>query len=191
MAVEQSFFSVDNFKSALVGGGVRANQFVVRLSYPGASFPDEAFTAAGLRSDFLVTAAALPGSVVNPTIVPYRGREVKFAGERVFQPWTITVLNDAQFSVRNRMERWMGSMNDPIDGRGALNPINYQTDLSVTQLDRNSQPLKSYKIVNAFPIDISDVALSFGDNDTIETFTVTFQYQHFETSYVPLYSGVS
>lgn len=183
---ESSFFNIDAFKSALNGGGARANQFFVRLNYPGESFPDAFQTLNGLSSDFLVTAAALPGSIINPTIVQYRGREVKLAGERVFQPWTITVLNDSQFTIRNRMEIWMESMNSVLDGRGAQNPRNYQTDLSVTQLDRNSQPLKSYKIINAFPVDISDIALSFGDNDTIETFTVTFQYQHFETSPVPL-----
>lgn len=184
---EQSFFNVDNFKGALVGGGVRANQFFVRLNYPSSVTPNSAFTTAGLQSDFLVNAASLPGSVVNPTIIPYRGREIKFAGERVFQPWTITVLNDASFSVRNNMEQWMASMNDPVNNTGQLRPVDYQTDLFVTQLDRNSLPLKEYKIVNAFPIDISDIALSFGDNDTIETFTVTFQYQHYETSYAPQY----
>ena len=183
---EFSFFSVDAFKTALNGGGVRANQFFVRLSYPNGIVPVVAEqTALGQNSDFLVSAATLPGSIINPTIVPYRGREVKFAGERVFQPWTITVLNDANFSVRNSMEIWMESMNSTIDARGLLNPRNYQTDLYVTQLNRNNQPLKQYKIVNAFPIDIGDIALSFGDNDTIETFTVTFQYQHFETSPAP------
>ena len=185
---EVSIFNVDQFKAALAGGGVRANQFFVRLHYPPGIVPIGAGeqTITGQGSDFLVSATTLPGSGINPTIVPYRGREVKFAGERVFQPWSITVLNDASFSIRNAMEEWMNSMNNLIDGRGNMTPSLYQTDLFVTQLNRDSAPLKEYKIVNAFPIDISDIALSFGDNDTIETFTVTFQYQHFETGYKPL-----
>lgn len=190
---EVSIFNVDQFKAALTGGGVRANQFFVRLHYPPGIVPIGAGeqTITGQGSDFLVSATTLPGSVINPTIIPYRGREVKFAGERVFQPWTITVLNDASFSIRNAMEEWMNSMNNVIDGRGNMTPSLYQTDLFVTQLNRDSAPLKQYKIVNAFPIDISDIALSFGDNDTIETFTVTFQYQHFETDYKPLAGSFS
>ena len=149
------------------------------------NFPS--YVTAGLgasaQAAFLVNAAALPGSIVNPTIVPYRGREVKFAGERIYQPWTITVLNDVSFNIRNRLEQWMNGMNGLVNNSGRTNPREYQTNISVTQLDRNNNPLKIYTLNSAFPVDLGDITLNYGDNDTIETYTVTFQYQHFTTSF--------
>lgn len=177
---ERSIFNVDQFKAAMVGGGARANQFFVALSFP--SYVTLG-SAASAQAAFLVNAAVLPGSIVNPTIVPYRGREVKFAGERVFQPWTITVMNDVSFNIRNSLEKWMSGMNGLANNTGRTNPREYQTNLTVTQLDRNNNPLKIYTLHSAFPVDISDIQLSYGENDTIETYTVTFQYQHYTTSF--------
>ena len=177
---ERSIFNVDQFKAAMVGGGARANQFFVALNFPSYVTLGSAAAAQGA---FLVSSAALPGSIVNPTIVPYRGREVKFAGERIFQPWTVTVMNDVTFNIRNSLEKWMAGMNDPVNNNGRTNPREYQTNLTVTQLDRNNNPLKIYTLASAFPVDISDIQLNYGDNDTIETYTVTFQYQHYTTSF--------
>jgi hypothetical protein len=177
---ERTIFNVDQFKANMIGGGARANQFFVGLIFPG-------YVTAGLlataQSAFLVNSAALPGSIVNPILVPYRGREVKFAGERIFQPWTVTVLNDVSFNIRNRLEEWMNGMNGLQDGTGKTNPREYQTNLYVTQLDRNNAPLKSYTLNSAFPVDLGDIQLNYGDNDTIETYTVTFQYQHYTTNF--------
>ena len=176
-------FNVERFKSALTNGGARPNQFAVQLSFPtyvgGASI-------AVARAPFLVNIAELPGQTVNPAIVQYRGREVKFVGDRIFAPWTITVLNDAEMSIRNAVEQWMGGMEDSAAKFGRLQPSEYQRDLDVFQLDRNGNILKSYKLVNAFPVDLSPVALDFGANDQISQFTCTFQYQHFTTSSNPL-----
>jgi len=139
----------------------------------------------------LVSVAELPGQTVNPAIVQYRGREVKFVGDRVYAPWTITVLNDAEMSIRTAMEQWMNGMEDYANKFGRLQPSEYQRDMQVFQLDRNGNALKSYNIVNAFPVDLSPVALDFGANDQISTFTVTFQYQHFTTSNNPAGSIVN
>ena len=181
-------FNVERFKSALTNGGARPNQFAVQLSYPTyvAGAP-----LAVARSPFLVNIAELPGQTVNPAIVQYRGREVKFVGDRIYAPWTITVLNDAEMSVRSALEQWMAGMEDYADKFGRLQPSEYQRDLDVYQLDRNGNILKSYKLVNAFPVDLSPVALDFGANDQISQFTVTFQYQHFTTSNNPLGSIVN
>ena len=163
-------FNVERFKSALTNGGARPNQFAVQLSFPTYV---AAQSIAVARSPFLVNIAELPGQTVNPAIVQYRGREVKFAGDRIFAPYTITVMNDyaAKF--------------------GKLQPSEYQRDMDILQLDRNGNILKSYKLVNAFPVDLSPVALDFGANDQISQFTVTFQYQHFTTSSNPLGSIVN
>ena len=95
-------------------------------------------------------------------------------------------MNDAEMSIRNGMEQWMNGMEDNAAKFGRLQPSEYQRDIDVLQLDRNGTILKSYKLVNAFPVDLSPVALDFGANDQISQFTVTFQYQHFTTSSNPL-----
>lgn len=176
-------FNVERFKSALTNGGARPNQFAVQLSFPTYVSGQSIAVA---RAPFLVNIAELPGQTVNPAIVQYRGREVKFTGDRIFAPWTITVLNDAEMSIRNAVEQWMNGMEDSAAKFGRLQPSEYQRDLDVLQLDRNGNILKSYKLVNAFPVDLSPVALDFGANDQISQFTVTFQYQHFTTSSNPL-----
>jgi hypothetical protein len=181
-------FNVERFKSALTNGGARPNQFAVQLSFP-TYVTGQALAVA--RAPFLVSVAELPGQTVNPAIVQYRGREVKFVGDRTFAPWTITVLNDSDMSIRNAVEQWMGGMEDYAGKFGRLQPSEYQRDLQVYQLDRNGNALKEYNIANAFPVDLSPVALDFGANDQISSFTVTFQYQHFTTSNNPLGSIVN
>ena len=176
-------FNVERFKSALTNGGARPNQFMVQLSFPN-YVASKAIAIA--RAPFLVSVAELPGQTVNPAIVQYRGREVKFVGDRVYAPWTITVLNDAQMTIRTAMEQWMGGMEDYATKSGRQQPSEYQRDMQVYQLDRNGNALKAYNIINGFPVDLSPVALDFGANDQISTFTVTFQYQHFTTSNNPL-----
>ena len=181
-------FNVERFKSALTNGGARPNQFTVQLSFPTYVASQSLAVA---RAPFLVSVAELPGQTVNPAIVQYRGREVKFVGDRVYAPWTITVLNDAEMSIRTAMEQWMNGMEDYANKFGRLQPSEYQRDMQVFQLDRNGNALKSYNIINAFPVDLSPVALDFGANDQISSFTVTFQYQHFTTSNNPLGSIVN
>ena len=181
-------FNVERFKSALTNGGARPNQFAVQRSFP-TYVAGQAIAVA--RAPFLVSVAELPGQTVNPAVVQYRGREVKFVGDRVYAPWTITVLNDAEMSVRAAMEQWMAGMEDYASKIVRNQPSEYQKDADIFQLDRNGNILKSYKLVNAFPVDISPVGLDFGANDQISSFTVTFQYQHFTTSNNPLASIVN
>lgn len=182
---ERSIFNVNQFKAFMVGGGARANQFFVNLNFPGYVGGGTAATA---QAAFLCSATSLPGSVVNPTIVQYRGREVKFSGERTFAPWTVTIMNDASFNVRNKLEKWMEGMNGLANNNGRTNPAEYQKNLTVTQLDRNNNPLKIYTLYSAFPVDLSEITLNYGDNDTIETYTCTFQFQHYQTQFDTLLS---
>jgi hypothetical protein len=119
---------------------------------------------------------------VNPAIVFYRGREVKFAGDRIYAPWTITVLNDSEMLVRKAVEEWMNGMDDLVAKIGRLVPSEYQTNLEVFQLDRNGNEKKKYTLRDAFPIDVSPVGLDFGANDTISTFSITWQYQDYLTT---------
>lgn len=171
-------FNVEIFKSALSNGGARPNQFMVELTFPSAAGAG----AAGFKSQFLVNIAELPGQTINPAIVQYRGREIKFAGDRIYAPWTTTVLNDSEMSIRAAIERWMGAMEDYQNKAGLLIPSTYQADFSVHQLDRNGLKLRTYRIFSAFPVDLSPVALDFGANDQISQFTCTWQYQYFTVS---------
>ena len=183
-----STFNVERFKSSLTNGGARPNQFMVQLSFPTYVASQSLAVA---RAPFLVSVAELPGQTVNPAIVQYRGREVKFVGDRIYAPFTMTVLNDGEMSIRTALEQWMGGMEDYAGKFGRLQPSEYQRDMQVFQLDRNGNALKSYSIVNAFPVDLSPVGLDFGANDQISSFTVTFQYQHFTVSNNPLGSIVN
>lgn len=165
---------ISKFKNKLGAGGSRPNQFLVILTWPGVM-------GTGTGDDaLLVTSAALPASNVNPTIIQYRGREVKLAGERTFDPWTITVLNDSEMKLRSRFETWSNLMNNRHDNGGQIIPAEYMCQMEVHQLDRNDKRVRSYLILNAFPITVSEVALAYSANDVISEFNVTFQYSHFE-----------
>lgn len=182
------YFNVDQFKAQLAGGGARPNQFFVQLTFPASV----TLGALAIQSSpFLVTAASLPGSTINPAVTMYRGREVPMAGERRFAPWSVNVLNDNNFTIRNALEDWQNKMNDLQNNSGELSPSKYQADMLVTQLDRNNLPLKTYQIRSAFPIEIGEVGLDFGDNDRISQFTTTFAYQDFKTTMTPLAGIVS
>jgi hypothetical protein len=152
---------ISQFKGLLGAGGARPNQFRVLLTFPqliGANIGE---------ASLLVTGAALPASNVNPTLLQYRGREVKLAGERVFDPWTITIVNDTEFKLRRPFERWMNLMNNLVTNRGETRPSSYQTEITVTHLDRNDVPLQTYVLADAFPINMSEIALQYGQNDVV------------------------
>ena len=166
---------VDDFKAKLRGGGARPNLFKVTVNYPAVAGGDAELTS------FLCEAAQLPGSTLGVITVPFRGRQLKVAGDRTFGPWTITVINDTDFAVRNSMERWMNSINAHSANTGLTSPITYESDLIVEQLDRDGSSLKKYTLRGAFPNDLSPIDLNYGDADVIERFSVTFEYQYFDT----------
>ena len=167
---------IGTFRSRLGDGGARPNQFLVTINFP--SFVTE--RPDGL-DNLLVTGAAAPASTVNPAIIQYRGREVKFAGERIFDPWTITVVNAANFSMRTAFEQWLDGMNSKDRNEAAaLDLASYGAILWVEHLDRNNNPLARWTLNGAFPINLSEIALQYAQNDILEEYTVTFQYQDYE-----------
>lgn len=173
--------NIDAFKANLIGGGARANQFFVQLTFPNYVVGGGLVAAKG---QFVCKGAQLPASTIDNTPVNFRGRQVNLAGERTFAPWTITVLNDNDFALRNAFETWMNGINDVANNTGRLRPSDYQVDLDVYQLDRNGTPVKHYKFVDAYPTEVSAIELSFDTNNQIEEFTTTFQYNYWtsETS---------
>lgn len=168
---------VSDFKARMTGGGARPNLFEVELSFPTDVDVDPTVLD---FSRFLVKAAALPGSTVAPIDVPFRGRIIKVAGDRTFDSWTITVINDTNFIIRSAFEKWMNAINRLSDNTGITNPLNYQADATVFQLDRNGDTLRAYKFYELFPTNISPIDLSYDSSDTIEEFTVEMQVQWWE-----------
>ena len=171
--------NISDFKAQLTGGGARANQFRVELSFP--SFVTLG-TVAGVQSQFLCNAAQLPSSTIEPISVLYRGRPVNFAGERTFQPWTVSIYNDTNFNIRNALEQWSNGIQNNGATTGITNPLNYQVDLAVHQLDRNGATVKTYKFVDAFPTEVGDIQLGYDQGNAIETFNVTFLYNYWSSN---------
>lgn len=165
-------FDVQAFKAALGAGGARPNQFMVNITRNGGGMLPPI-------ASYLVTAASLPGQVLNPAVVMYRGREVKMAGDRVFAPWTTTFLNDTAMIARDYVETWMNDMESREFKVGQIVPDAYYGVINATQLDRNGGEIRTYTFTDVMPIDISEVQLDYGANDQVSTFTVTWVYQQF------------
>ena len=169
---------ITDFKSKLTGGGARSNLFEVELSFPG-SVEVEGLNDILNKARFLVKAANLPASTIAPIEVPFRGRTLKIAGDRTFETWTITVINDTDFSIRSAFEKWMNTVNRVSDNTGTTDPADYQADAYVYQLDRNGGTLRKYHFYDVFPTQISSIELSY-DAQGIQEFTVELQVQWWE-----------
>ena len=183
--------TIAKFKSRLTGGIARPNLFEVVLAFPDGTV-DESVSDIDPKTRFLVKAAALPASNIAPISVPFRGRQLKIAGDRTFDEWTITVINDTDFAIRGSFERWMNSISKVSDNAGNINPEDYTKDAYVYQLGRagvdagsqssqaNMPILRTYKFYSVFPTNVSQIDLSYDSSDAVEEFTVTLQVQWWE-----------
>ena len=186
--------TLTNFKSRLEGGGARNNLFEVTLpSFPAAAseFWKQGENEANTKFSFLCKAAQLPASTVASVAVPFRGRELKVAGDRTFEPWTVTIINDEDFGLRSAFEAWMNKLSKLNDATGVTNPTSYMTNAFVKQLGRGNQKfvgensggesaiLRTYKFYDIFPTNVSAIELSYDSTNTIEEFQVEFQVQYF------------
>lgn len=184
-------FNITNFKDKLIGGGARPSLFECTLTFPIDGY------GAGEILRFMAKATSIPTSTVAPIEVPYFGRKVKFAGNRTFPEWTITVINDENFKVRKGFEAWLANINThesnirnlseetstiPIPGGALQTPISlgYQATGSVKQFGKSGQNniLATYTFANVFPSEISPIELNWGSENEIEEFTVTLQYDY-------------
>ena len=191
MAIKHNERSIVDFRSRMKGGGARSNLFEVQMTFPNFA---EANTETLNDIPFLVKAAEIPASNIGNIPVPFRGRILPIAGDRTFDPWTVTIINDTNFRLRDVMERWSDGINDIQTAQGATNPEDYQTTATVLQLSRgpvkgldrkvNSGEeipvLRMYDFIGIYPNDISAIPLDHGATDTIEEFQVTFNYLYYE-----------
>jgi len=171
-----AILGVDDFKAKLKGGGARPNLFKATINFPAYANGDVEVTS------FLCEAAQLPGSTMGVITIPFRGRQLKIAGDRTFDVWTPTIINDTDFRIRNSMERWMNGINAHSANTGLTAPVDYEADLLVEQLDRDGTILKTYTFRGCFPTSVSPIDLSYATNDDIERFTVEFQVQYWESN---------
>ena len=171
-----AILGVDDFKAKLRGGGARPNLFKATINFPAYAGGDVEVTS------FLCEAAQLPGSTITPIIVPFRGRQLKMAGDRTFDAWSPTIINDTDFVIRNSMERWMNGMNAHSANTGLTNVVDYEADLLVEQLDKDGSVIKTYNFRGCFPTAISPIDLSYASESEIERFTVEFQVQYWESN---------
>jgi len=170
--------SVDEFKSRLTGGGARGNLFQITLANPRGGL--------GVELDidfasFMCEGGQLPASTVGTIEIPFRGRRLKVAGDRVFDPWSVTVINDTEFKVRDQMEVWMNAIANHADAGGVQNPELYFADLKVEQFDRDERVIKTYTFKDAWPSAVSAIELSYAD-DQIERFTIEWQYEYWTSN---------
>jgi len=193
MATSREVKTIANFKSQLVGGGARPNLFEVEMATlpDGISWPENAQRT----WTYLCKAAQLPASNIAQIDIPFRGRIFKVAGDRTVEPWTVTVINDENFEIRNAMEQWVEKMAKLSDNIGNVNPNAYMVNAKVFQLGRGSNPgsagntavdngdrnsvLKEYEFIDIFPTAVSPIDLSYDSSDAIEEFTVEFQVNSF------------
>ena len=192
--------TITDFKAALQGGGARPNLFEVSIpTFPVAAGEDVWDTTLNINFNFLCKAAALPASNVSPIEVPFRGRTLKVAGDRTFDTWTVTIINDENFAIRSAMESWMNGISKLDNASGATNPDSYMTDAFVYQLGRGAskgrhstsnngingtdagvKPLRTYQFFDIFPTNVAQIDLSYDSTDTIEEYTVEFQVQYWQ-----------
>ncbi len=203
MANNPGLKTINDFKSRLAGGGARPNLFEVAIdNIP--SFANDLWQDEKTDFRFLCKAANLPASNVAPIDVPFRGRILKVAGDRTFDPWTITVINDEDWAIRTAFEGWMNGISKLDNNSGTTSPTSYMVDADVYQLghgetaisghkntdfngpsggisgkgESTAAVLRQYKFLSIWPSNISEIALSYETGDTIEEFTVEFQVQY-------------
>jgi len=187
MASTKANRKISDFKSALLGGGARPNLFEVELTTlpAGISWDSTSFS-------YMCKAASLPASNVANIDIPFRGRIFKVAGDRTIDPWTVTIINDEGFKLRNAFEEWADLIAKLENNMGATNPEAYMVSAKVYQLGRGATPesmtnagtansvLKEYEFYNIWPSTVAAIDLSYDSTDTIEEFTVDFQVQSFK-----------
>ena len=161
----------------VVKQGVRPNMFQVDISFPGSVDADQTLVS------YMCKSAVLPASNIGVIEVPFRGRTVKIAGDRTFDNWSATFINDKEMKSRAYFEQWLNQINTHKANTGAIqDPTAYGRSVVIRQLEKDNSPagseLRSYKLWYAFPISTSAIDLAYDSNDQIEEFSVEFQYSY-------------
>jgi len=167
-------FNINDIKSQLTGGGARQSLFQVQFNNP-------ANGAGNVKVPFMVKTAAIPEARLGNIDVPYFGRKLKLAGDRVFADWNVTVINDEDFLIRNALENWSNKINT-LEGNlrsfGGASPLLYKSNATVIQYGKAGDILRQYTFYGIYPTDVSTIALDWNTTDQIEEFQVVFSYDY-------------
>ena len=183
--------TLTNFKSRLAAGGARPNLFEVNIT----TGDDNTYWNESAQEDFqfLCKATSMPTQTIGSVEIPFRGRILKVAGDRTFEPWSVTVINDESFNIRKSFEAWTEKINNIATGVGEVDPNNYMGNGTIKQLSRTAtggdindvsnaqRVLHTYQVQEIWPSEIGSIDLSYESSDAIEEFTVTFQVQWFNS----------
>ena len=174
-------FTIDTFRnSALAKGGARANLFDVTISGVGATDASRVCTVGVAEFVFACKAAAIPAQTIGVVEVPYFGRVVKVPGNKTFDNWTVTIINDEGFTIRSGMEKWVAAMGTHVGNINTTTNANLYGNGTVKQYPKTggTVALAQYNFVNIFPINVSEITLGWDANDAIEEYTVEFAYDY-------------
>jgi hypothetical protein len=171
-------FNINEIKSQLTFGGAKASLFQVQITNPINGIAD-------LKVPFMVQAAAIPEATLGTIEVPYFGRKVKIAGDRTFAEWTVTIINDEDFLIRNAMENWMAAINSHqgnVRQLDTASPSAYKSQAQITQFSKTGVPVRTYQFNGIFPTSVAPITMDWNTTDDIERFDVTFQYDFWEVN---------
>ena len=160
--------TIDEFKAQLIGGGPRANRFKIFIP------------RAGDKIEFLAKAGNIPSAVVGQVDVQWRGSILKLAGDRTFENWTVSILNDVEFSARTALEAWQQEIQEMGGGNGSTTTDYLISRAFVEQLNKDDSVLARYEFFNMFPLNIGEIALSHETVDALEQFDTEFAFSHWE-----------
>jgi hypothetical protein len=171
-------FSINDIRSRLKFGGARPTLFNVQLTAPSGVGGDLS------DSEFMIQASSLPGSTISPIEIPYFGRKIKVAGDREFEPWSVTVMNDEDFKIRQVIENWhnrINSLSGNLNTLGSAAPTNYKSQAIIRQFSKSGGPaIREYCFYGMFPVEVSPIEVSWEAQNQIETFSVTWVYDWYE-----------
>jgi hypothetical protein len=168
-------FNINEFQGALFGGGARPSLFRVEIQNPVAPISN-------LKTPFMVQSAQIPEATLNVVQTNYFGRQIKFAGNRTFADWTVSIINDEDFLIRDGMEKWSNAINglrSNLRSFSLATTAQYKTNATVTQFSKTGLPLRTYNFIGLFPVSVGAIPLDWG-TDEIERFDVTFSYDYWE-----------
>ena len=178
---------INDFVTKFSGGGARPNLYMVTLNFPaGVSSQGDA-----IKNSYLCKATSLPESSIGVAIVPFMGRQVKVAGDKEFPEWTVTMINDTDFSARSAFERWLNMINTHVANTGVENPTQYYADMQVDQLNRMGESIYTYEFKSCFPARVGEITLGYENNNQIEEFEVTFNVNYWISKSTDGDSGLS
>jgi hypothetical protein len=176
-------FNINNFKTnGLQFGGARPSLFDVALTIP------DGVSNATQKLTFTCRASSIPAATIAPVEVPYFGRKIKLAGDRTFADWSVTVMNDEDYSIRKMFEQWSNLINNHEENLKTAVRNDYKTrDAEVVQYGKDGRPLAAYLFYGLFPLEISAMDLDWDASNTIQTFNVTFAYDYWTSPAISTY----